>query len=107
MNRYFAGSPVITKDVEKEITGTVGGYVNIQCEASGPEPILYQWFKGREMLVGQTRSTLHLENLCHEDEGYYICRVVLASSLRYNFTGWAKVIIQQERGAHAFANLSK
>ena len=95
------GSPVITEDVAREVHGTHGQHIHIHCEASGQQPLLFQWFKKRDELEGQTRNTLTLQNVQEHHEGYYICRV--ANSFNYTFTSWAKVIVDEDYAAHGYS----
>lgn len=101
----IAGSPIITQDVESEIHGTHGQHVRIHCEASGQQPLHFQWFKKRVKLHGQTGNTLTLQNVWERDEGYYICRV--ADSSGCTFTSWAKVIINEDYTAYGSSQFGK
>lgn len=101
----IAGSPIITQDVESEVHGTHGQHVCIHCEASGQQPLHFQWFKKRVKLHGQTGNTLTLQNVWERDEGYYICRV--ADSSGCTFTSWAKVIINEDYTAYGSSQFGK
>ena len=81
--------------------GTHGQHIHIHFEASGQQPLQYQWFKKKIKLHGQTRNTLTLQNVWEHDEGYYICRV--ANSFGYTFTSWAKVIVDEDYAAHGYS----
>lgn len=101
-----AGSPIITLDVTSEVHGTHGQHIHIHCEASGQQPLHFQWFKKRVKLHGQTRNTLILQNVWERDEGYYICRVA-DSSGGCTFTSWAKVIVDEDYALHGYSQFGK
>ncbi|KAL9987618.1 hypothetical protein ACROYT_G001958 [Oculina patagonica] len=98
-----AGSPkpIITKDVEREVQGTHGQHLHIHCEASGQQPLHFQWFKKKEELHEQTGSTLTLHNVWEGDEGYYICRV--ANQFGCIWTSWAQVIVTEDYDVHGYS----
>lgn len=101
LNLLTSGSPVITEDVAREVHGTHGQHIHIRCEASGQQPLHFQWFKKRVKLHGQTGNTLTLQNVWEHDEGYYICRV--ANSVSCTFTSWARVIVDEDYAAHGYS----
>ena len=101
----IAGSPIITLDVASEVHGTHGRPIHIHCEASGQQPLRFQWFKRRLELHGQTGNTLTLQNVQEGDAGYYICRV--ADSFGCTFTSWAKVIVDENYTVHGYSQFGK
>lgn len=92
-------SPTITQDVKKEIRGIPGQNVYIHCEALGHKPLQFQWFKKRELLQGETGNKLELKSVSESDGGYYTCRI--ANCHGCIFTSWAKLIIDEDSGAHS------
>ena len=103
MSIHVTGSPIITQDVESEVHGTHGQHIHIHCEASGQQPLHFQWFKSRVKLHGQTGNKLTLQNVW--DNGYYICRV--ANSFGCTFTSWSKVIVDEDYAAHGYSQFGK
>jgi len=90
-------APVLQQDIPKEVVATEGQDVRIHCEASGQQPLHFQWFKKRQELHGQTANTLSLLNVSQENAGFYVCRI--ANQVGVLFTGWAKVIVNGSEGA--------
>ena len=84
---------------------TEGQDVRIHCEASGQQPLHFQWFKKRQELHGQTANTLSLLNVSQENAGFYVCRI--ANQVGVLFTGWAKVIVNGNEGAFGCQQFGK
>lgn len=72
-----------------------GQDVWVQCDASGRQPLHFQWFKQREELCGKTEKTLILQNVRQEDQGHYLCRV--ANHFGFVFTEWTKVSVSGDQ----------
>ena len=102
---HLAFSPTITQDVKKEIRGIPGQNVYIHCEALGHKPLQFQWFKKRELLQGETGNKLELKSVSESDGGYYTCRI--ANCHGCIFTSWAKLIIDEDSGAHSSSPFGK
>ncbi|PFX27714.1 mucosa-associated lymphoid tissue lymphoma translocation protein 1-like [Stylophora pistillata] len=94
-------SPTVTQDVETEIRGIPGQNVYIHCEASGHQPLHYQWFKKRELLQGKTENTLQFKSASESDGGYYTCRI--ANCYGFVFTKWTKLIINADDSVHGYS----
>lgn len=89
-------APVITQNTPREVSVLQGQDVWIQCEASGSQPLHFQWFKKREELCGKTEKTLILQNVCQEDQGHYVCRVANRFGFCV-FTDWTRVSVSGEQ----------
>ncbi|XP_072881082.1 mucosa-associated lymphoid tissue lymphoma translocation protein 1 isoform X3 [Hemitrygon akajei] len=61
--------------------------VALHCSAIGPTPLQYQWFEGKEEIVGATQSVLMVDSV---KTGIYVCRVNDEQN-RCVFSNWAKV----------------
>lgn len=92
----YGGAPVITQNTPREVSVLQGQDVWIQCEASGSQPLHFQWFKKREELCGKTEKTLILQNVCQEDQGHYVCRVANRFGFCV-FTDWTRVSVSGEQ----------
>ena len=88
-----------------EVRGTPRQDIHIHCEAAGQQPLHFQWFKKRDPLSGKTENTLKLHSVSENDEGYYLCRV--ANCFGCTFTSWAKVIVDEDCGAHNYSQFGK
>ena len=91
---------MIKQNIPGEVQAAVGQDVRVHCEASGKQPLYFQWFKQRNELRGQVTNTLSLQNVSSGDEGFYVCRV--ANSLGVVFTGWTKVTIDGHPSAYNY-----
>ncbi|XP_051898573.1 mucosa-associated lymphoid tissue lymphoma translocation protein 1 [Pristis pectinata] len=77
---------IITKQPECASV-PAGCTVTLDCSAIGPTPLQYQWFEGKEEIVGATQSVLLIDSV---KSGIYVCRVNDEQN-RYVFSNWAKV----------------
>ncbi|XP_072138436.1 mucosa-associated lymphoid tissue lymphoma translocation protein 1 isoform X2 [Mobula birostris] len=77
---------VITKQPECASV-PAGSPVALHCSAIGPTPLQYQWFEGKEEIVGATQSVLLVDSV---KTGIYVCRVNDEQN-RCVFSNWAKV----------------
>jgi len=59
-------------------TGIIGQNVTLSVEATGTEPLIYQWYKGTSPLPGATSANLTLTNLQKSDAGKYSVKVTNA-----------------------------
>ncbi len=50
--------------------------VEIECLASGSEPLTYEWYNGPTLLSDFNERTLVLENVTNSEEGYYRCKAI-------------------------------
>ena len=92
----YGGAPVIMQNTPGEVSVLHGQDVCIQCEASGSQPLHFQWFKKREELCGKTEKTLILQKVRQEDQGHYVCRV--ANRFGFcAFTNWTRVSVSGEQ----------
>lgn len=89
-------APVIMQNTPGEVSVLHGQDVCLQCEASGSQPLHFQWFKKREELCGKTEKTLILQKVRQEDQGHYVCRV--ANRFGFcAFTNWTRVSVSGEQ----------
>jgi len=66
--------PTISLVIERQPMDTVvnaGESVNFEVEASGDEPITYQWFKDGIQIPGATNNTYTINNVTTQDQGWY------------------------------------
>ncbi|KAK0132062.1 Mucosa-associated lymphoid tissue lymphoma translocation protein 1 [Merluccius polli] len=71
--------------------GLEGGRVVLTCRAAGPAGLSYQWFRGKEQILGDTGSAADLV-LCPlgpVHQGHYICRVNHGENC--TFSQWAHI----------------
>jgi predicted outer membrane repeat protein len=64
----------ITSLATQPVAGSVvcvGSSVNVPVSATGTGPFTYQWFRGGQVVTGQTSATLTLTNLQTTDAGSY------------------------------------
>ncbi|CAI5639780.1 MALT paracaspase 2 [Oreochromis niloticus] len=68
-----------------------GSSVVLTCRTSGPPGLGYQWFKGKQEILGETgnSSELVLCPLSPAHQGHYICRI--SHGEKFVFSKWAKV----------------
>ncbi|XP_030583517.1 MALT paracaspase 2 [Archocentrus centrarchus] len=68
-----------------------GSRVVLTCRASGPPGLSYQWFKGKQEILGETgnSSELVLCSLSPAHQGHYICRINHGE--KFAFSQWAHV----------------
>ena len=98
-----------------EVKLQVGDCLEVMCDATGSQPLRYQWFKeatvvetptGRKlvmknprfkesaMLETQTERKLVMKSVQPDNEGMYICRV---SNIRgYQYSRWLRVVVDKE-----------
>uniref|UniRef100_A0A6Q2X3P5 MALT paracaspase 2 n=1 Tax=Esox lucius TaxID=8010 RepID=A0A6Q2X3P5_ESOLU len=81
-----------------------GGRVVLVCKASGPAPIDYQWFRGKEEVLGGSGPELVLGPLTLAHQGHYICRVNRRDN--FTFSKWAQVRLVRTDGSSAGATSS-
>lgn len=63
-------APAITSQ-PVDVAATEFGSATFTVQATGTQPLAYQWFKGTDPLSGQTGSSLALTNLTLSDAGEY------------------------------------
>uniref|UniRef100_A0AAX7UYH3 MALT paracaspase 2 n=1 Tax=Astatotilapia calliptera TaxID=8154 RepID=A0AAX7UYH3_ASTCA len=68
-----------------------GSNVVLTCRASGPPGLGYQWFKGKQEILGESgnSSELVLCPLSPTHQGHYICRI--SHGEKFVFSKWAQV----------------
>lgn len=73
---YSAG--IVGPGAKPEITTQPAGYAGFEGDtarltvtALGSAPLKYQWFRGNEILIGQTNATMVIESATVEDSGLY------------------------------------
>ncbi len=67
-----ASLPVITQQPISETVMT-GSSTDLTVVATGPAPLIYQWYKDGDLLAGETSSTLTLSDVQQADAGdYYV-----------------------------------
>ncbi|KAM9479916.1 MALT paracaspase 2 isoform 1-T2 [Salvelinus alpinus] len=76
---------------------TEGGRVVLVCKAIGPAAMGYQWFKGKEEVLGGSGPELLLCPLNPTHQGHYICRVNHGEN--FVFSQWAHVRIVRSAGS--------
>ena len=76
------------------------GRVVLFVSADGPQPLLYQWFHGTNLIVGATNRMLVLPNVSHAQVGVYELRV--SSPYGVTFSAPALVAIRDDRDGQAF-----
>ncbi|KAM3875643.1 MALT paracaspase 2 [Diretmus argenteus] len=76
-----------------------GGRVVLTCRASGPAGLSYQWFRGKEEILGGTGNApeLVLCPLASVHQGHYICRVNHGENCI--FSQWAQVRMARSAGS--------
>ncbi|XP_078388720.1 mucosa-associated lymphoid tissue lymphoma translocation protein 1 isoform X3 [Cetorhinus maximus] len=85
---------VITKQPECASV-PAGCPVTLHCTAIGPTPLQYQWFEGKEEIVGAVHSVLLVNE---RKSGIYVCRVNDQQN-QCVFSKWAKVKVHFIRSA--------
>ncbi|XP_008333557.1 MALT paracaspase 2 isoform X2 [Cynoglossus semilaevis] len=73
----------------------VNGRVILTCRAVGPPDLSYQWFRGKEEILGEsgTTPTFDLCPFTTGHEGHYICRV--SHGENFIFSQWAHIRLVQ------------
>ncbi|XP_049619088.1 mucosa-associated lymphoid tissue lymphoma translocation protein 1 isoform X1 [Syngnathus scovelli] len=66
-----------------------GHNLHLSCQAVGPSPVQYQWFKSKEEVPNGSTADLAINGVHVKDGGFYICRVNCGES--FQFSQWAQV----------------
>ncbi|XP_011613098.1 MALT paracaspase 2 isoform X1 [Takifugu rubripes] len=71
----------------------VGSRVSLTCRAFGPPDLNYQWFRGKEEILGEkgTSPELILCPLAPVHQGHYICRI--NNGIKCIFSQWAHISV--------------
>uniref|UniRef100_A0A3Q4M1Y8 MALT paracaspase 2 n=1 Tax=Neolamprologus brichardi TaxID=32507 RepID=A0A3Q4M1Y8_NEOBR len=79
-----------------------GSNVVLTCRASGPPGLGYQWFKGKQEILGESgnSSELVLCPLSPTHQGHYICRI--SHGEKFVFSKWAQVRLISSAGSSSF-----
>ncbi|MBI5387778.1 MAG: immunoglobulin domain-containing protein [Verrucomicrobia bacterium] len=74
--------------------GTVylGGWLSLQANAEGTQPISYQWFKDNALLPGATDTLLRKTNVVAADAGSYFC--VASNIVGLTTSATAQVVVK-------------
>lgn len=70
---------------------TAAFYVGASCRAG--HRIVYQWFKARTRMEGETREKLMIVNVKPEDRDQYTCRCSIKELNFHMFSDWCELII--------------
>ena len=86
--------PDVIKQPKYVTSCLIGSCCTISFEVKGLEPLQYQWFRGAQIMQGQTCKTLVLNHVSSYHAGIYICRI--HNDYGYAFTSWANVEVVNE-----------
>ena len=62
-------------EMSSSINADVGTAVNLSCLAEGYPPPMYQWYKDRVVIQGETKSFLYITETLPNNRGSYSCQV--------------------------------
>ncbi len=83
----YTGEPPIITTHPQNTSACIGDTVVLTCEATGSDPLQYQWYRGIHPIEGEVDPTFTLEIVDQTGFAYYACEVSnFAGTVRSNYS---------------------